>query len=138
MSEKLLESLDPRQRAESRTNFIKVNPMSTFVCVESGKLIGFVDFDKCRDNDCDETIGEVWAIYVRPEFIGNHIGKTLFSMSMKALSQKGFKEATVWVLSDNMLARAFYERQGFKTDGKTKAYQGLPEVRYRKTIEPTI
>lgn len=72
---------------------------------------------------------------MQPKEKGKSIGKELLSMSLKALSEQGFTEATVWVLSKNKIARDFYEHQGFVTDGAEKDYQGLPEVRYRKSIK---
>lgn len=137
MEDEQLKSLDPKKRAKARSNFIKPNTLSTFVCLESGKLVGFVDFAKSRDSDSDGKTGEVWAIYVLPEFIGKNIGKKLFSMSLHELAKNGCKEATVWVLRDNKIARDFYKRQGFILDGAEKEYQGLGlvEVRYRKNIE---
>ena len=115
-------------------SFIESNPLSTIVCLDGDKPIGFVDYEACRDDDCDKSVGEIWAIYVLPEYIGKGLGKQLFARSLTDLSNKGFNEARIWVLSENKLARGFYERQGFTTDGAHKEYQGLSEVRYRKTL----
>ena len=90
---------------------------------------------KSRDNDCNEKVGEVWAIYVHPEYIGKNIGKELFSIATNKLVAQGYKEITVWVLSKNKLARNFYERQGFTTDGGEKMHSSLLEVRYRKKLQ---
>ncbi|MTI14970.1 GNAT family N-acetyltransferase [Sansalvadorimonas verongulae] len=136
MPDDTLNALDADKRAEERGGYIKENPLSSVVCLEAGKPVGFIDYEKCRDSDCDNRVGEVWAIYVLPERIGKGIGKELFSKALTDFSRQGFHEARVWVLSENKLARDFYERQGFTTDGAQKEYQGLLEVRYRKAIEP--
>ena len=135
MSDDVLNSLDPSKRAKGRSSFLQSNTLSTYVCTESGNLVGFVDFEKSRDNDCNEKVGEVWAIYVHPEYIGKNIGKELFSIATNKLVAQGYKEITVWVLSKNKLARNFYERQGFTTDGGEKIHSSLLEVRYRKKLQ---
>ncbi len=79
MPDETLKSLDSQKRARERRDFLKENSLSTYICLESGKPVGFVDFEICRDKDCDKNVGEIWAIYISPEYIGKRIGKELFS-----------------------------------------------------------
>ncbi|WP_028022468.1 GNAT family N-acetyltransferase [Enterovibrio calviensis] len=135
MSDEDLKSINPKTRAKRRVKLTSENRLSTFVCGYQGSLVGFVDFEKSRDDDSHDCVGEVWAIYILPQFIGKNFGKELIALSLQELSQMGFSEVTIWVLEDNQLARRFYERQGFQLDSKEKLYQGLKEVRYRKKLE---
>ncbi|MGB1310760.1 MAG: GNAT family N-acetyltransferase [Leucothrix sp.] len=134
MPNSLLNALDPIKRAVGRSSFLKENTLSTYVCTEFGKVIGFVDFEKSRDDDCNEAVGEVWAIYVLPQYIGKQFGKGLFSLAAQKLVERGYREITVWVLSQNKLARDFYERQGLTADGCEKMHSNLTEIRYRKVL----
>ena len=138
MPDETLNTLDANARAEGRAAYIKENPLSSIVCTENNKLVGFVDYEKCRDSDSSDSTGEVWAIYVLPEYIGQGIGRELFSKALADLSQRGFTDASVWVLQQNHIARGFYERQGFTADGVQREYQGLPEIRYQKLLQPAL
>jgi len=135
MSDATLDALDYEKRATYRSKFLEKTTLSTYVCFENGRPVGFVDYELCRDDDCNDQVGEIWAIYVLPKVIGSFIGKKLFHIAADDLASKGCIEITVWVLSENKLARAFYERQEFFVDGVEKKYQGLREIRYRKKLE---
>lgn len=55
--------------------------------------------------------GEIEAIYLRKAFHGTGIGRALFERSLRALAQRGFSKAAVWVLAANP-TRTFYEAAG--------------------------
>lgn len=135
MPDNALSTLNHIERAKGRSKFLEKTVLSTYVCVEDGRLLGFIDFELSRDDDCSEEVGEIWAIYLLPEEIGKYIGKELLDLASRKLAHNGCNVITVWVLSENVLARSFYERQGFVIDGREKEYQGLLEIRYRKTLE---
>ena len=52
--------------------------------------------------------GEIYEIYLRPEFQGLGFGRRLFSAARRDLVQSGMKSLVVWALSDNEPALAFY------------------------------
>jgi len=52
--------------------------------------------------------GEIYEIYLRPEFQGLGFGRRLFSAARKDLNQSGLKSLVVWALSDNDPAMEFY------------------------------
>jgi ribosomal protein S18 acetylase RimI-like enzyme len=56
--------------------------------------------------------GEVYEIYLRPEFQGLGFGRRLFSAARKDLNQSGLKSLVVWALSDNDPAVSFYQSLG--------------------------
>ena len=56
--------------------------------------------------------GEVYELYLRPEFQGIGLGAKLFSDARSELKHRGFKGAAVWVLSDNQPAVNFYMNAG--------------------------
>lgn len=53
--------------------------------------------------------GEVYELYVDPEFHGRGAGRKLLSAALWALSGRRRLPAVVWVLADNHRARRFYE-----------------------------
>jgi len=56
--------------------------------------------------------GEVYELYLRPEFQGLGFGRRLFSATRKDLMQSGLKSLVVWALSDNEPAVEFYRALG--------------------------
>ncbi len=53
-------------------------------------------------------------------------------------TRTGYRRAVLWVLADNIRARAFYEHLGWLADGGRKMYEmaggRYPEVRYRRLL----
>jgi ribosomal protein S18 acetylase RimI-like enzyme len=56
--------------------------------------------------------GEVYELYLRPEYQGLGFGRRLFSAARKDLLQSGMKTLVVWALSDNEPAVEFYRALG--------------------------
>jgi ribosomal protein S18 acetylase RimI-like enzyme len=56
--------------------------------------------------------GEVYELYLRPEFQGIGFGRRLFSAARRDLVQSGMKSMVVWALSDNEPAVEFYRALG--------------------------
>jgi ribosomal protein S18 acetylase RimI-like enzyme len=56
--------------------------------------------------------GEVYELYLRPEFQGLGFGRRLFTAARRDLVQSGMKSLVVWALSDNTPAVAFYTALG--------------------------
>ena len=110
-----------------------------FVAEENGQPLGWVNLGPSRDADAGTGTGELYALYVAPEHWRRGVGYRLISDSEKHLSGSGFTDVTLWVLSDNSSARAFYGASGFALDaGVEKMVQlggaELREVRLRHHI----
>lgn len=107
--------------------------------VEIGEeTAGFLTVGACRDEELDPaTSGEIWGIYLAPEFWRRGIGTALCQFGLKLLISRGYNQATLWVLKENAAARNFYEAMGFMVDGAERIYNlGAPMtgVRYRKVL----
>jgi GNAT superfamily N-acetyltransferase len=108
------------------------------VAERAGRLVGFVFWGPAEDADAGSETGEVFAIYLEPEAIGQGIGRALLAAAEHGLLGAGFEAASLWVLDSNERARRFYEAAGWRPDGVTKAEERpggtLHEVRYRKAL----
>lgn len=101
------------------------------------KAVGLMTIGKCRDNDRDNTYGEIWDIYLLPEYWNMGIGSYYINWGINELKNRNFKKITLWVLEDNLNSRKFYERMGFRHDGTVKEIdfgKKLNELRYEKVI----
>jgi ribosomal protein S18 acetylase RimI-like enzyme len=58
--------------------------------------------------------GEVYELYLRPEFQGLGFGRKLFSAVRRDLVQSGLNSLVVWALADNEPAVGFYRALGGK------------------------
>jgi len=102
------------------------------------KAVGFMCIGKCRDEDKDDTYGEIWGMYLLPEYWNQGIGTYLINYGLNELKSRNYKKATLWVLEENINARKFYEKIGFKHDGTIKEIdlgKKLNELRYEIVIE---
>ncbi len=58
--------------------------------------------------------GEIYELYLRPEFQGLGFGRRLFTAARKDLAQSGLQSMVIWALSDNEPAVEFYRALGGK------------------------
>jgi GNAT superfamily N-acetyltransferase len=85
------------------------------------KPAGIITVGKCRDEDNDNTFGEIWGIYLLPEFWRKGIGTIMLNWGIDELISWGYTRITLWVLEKNLAARNFYEKNGFTRDGREKS-----------------
>lgn len=103
-----------------------------------GHVGGFIATGPSRDDDADETVGELMTIYLRPELWSLGIGGRLHAAGIAGMMTR-FEQATLWVLDSNARSRAFYERQGWQQpDGIVKRDTigdvEVVEIRYRRPL----
>lgn len=56
--------------------------------------------------------GEIYELYLKPEFQGLGFGRRLFTTARRDLAQSGLKSLVIWALSDNDPAVEFYRALG--------------------------
>jgi GNAT superfamily N-acetyltransferase len=132
MPQTVLDSMDVDEHERIWTRLIAHEQLAVFVAERDGRVIGFVNVGPCRD---DPTIGELFAIYVRPATLGTGAGLALMESGARWLRER-WPEAVLWVADENPRARRFYELYGWATDGASKSDEVEPgatvaEVRYR-------
>jgi GNAT superfamily N-acetyltransferase len=98
---------------------------------------GFAALGPARDSDANA--GELYAIYVDPDFWGQGLGRLLLTRAAASLTAMKFSTAMLWVLESNARTRQFYEHAGWATDGGRKLETTadgveLREVSYRISL----
>lgn len=94
---------------------------------------GLICLGQCRDEDKDRTVGEIWGIYLLQEYWHRGVGGFLMNWGITELKKQNYQWACLWVLKDNLQARRFYEKMGFKQDDTQKEIvlgKVLTEYRY--------
>jgi ribosomal protein S18 acetylase RimI-like enzyme len=129
--EEFLTGLSVERRVQGWRRFLsEADPgQAALVIEDDGVVAGFSRLGPSPD------IGEVYAIYLDPEYWGRGLGRVLLEASEERLRRMGFEEAVLWVLEGNERARGLYEAAGWRPDGAFKIEPiGLVdanEVRYR-------
>jgi GNAT superfamily N-acetyltransferase len=139
MPDDYLDNLRPEDRA-ARYDFTHEDPKLpyTIVAAEGDAIYGLATTMPCRDEDLPD-YGELCALYVDPEQWGRGVGAALIAAARGHLVQRGFQDASLWLLDGNARAARFYEMDGWALDGrrKTDTIWGLTvnEVRYRRRLD---
>jgi ribosomal protein S18 acetylase RimI-like enzyme len=133
-----LDTLDPSARAATWSRAIAQPGTLVLVATLEASLVGFCSSLPSRDADATPNVGEIAAIYVDPAFWRSGFGSALVEATVASARQRNFSELTLWVLTGNGPARAFYEARGFETDGYTKTDEragfAILETRYRRRL----
>jgi ribosomal protein S18 acetylase RimI-like enzyme len=114
----------------------------TWVLSVGGKVMGFSASGPSRDNDLGiaeaRRVGEIYTIYLSPRIWGHGLGAELIEAVELDLTARGYRSATLWVLSGNTRARRFYELVGWKSDGTQRPIwmggASPTEMRYRRAL----
>jgi ribosomal protein S18 acetylase RimI-like enzyme len=78
------------------------------------KVAGYANYGRNRARSLFYE-GEIYELYLRPEYQGLGFGRRLFTSARRDLAQSGLKSLVVWALSDNDPAVEFYKALGGKT-----------------------
>lgn len=64
--------------------------------------------------------GEIFELYLTPEFIGAGFGRRLFEAARRELAAQGMGATVVWALAQNERAIAFYRHLGGRPAGSAR------------------
>lgn len=137
MPDGLLDGLSVEQREESWQEALGESAYAMYVAVDDAAVLGFCAVaTPSRDDDAQEGVAEIGAIYVEPSMWRTGAGRALMDVALADLRADGWRQVTLWVLAENQPARDFYSRFGLMPDGAemTHAGSGATEVRLRGPI----
>ena len=92
----------------------------TYVFEENNIIKGFMTIGNCRDDDKGKETFELEGIYIDPLFQRQKIGSKLVNLCIEEALKQEKSEITLWVFEKNINSIKFYEKTGFKMDGKIK------------------
>jgi GNAT superfamily N-acetyltransferase len=123
---------------EIRANLEDLSPGSFSLVAEiEGRIAGscFV-MGTARDGDLPDEVAELVAIYVDPPRWRQGIGTVLLREALERCTRVGKSEISLWTLSGNRPAQAFYERHGFERDGTEQIHPvaRAPAIRMRRRL----
>ncbi|GFZ33268.1 N-acetyltransferase [Clostridium zeae] len=136
--DEVLENITAEKREKYFEKALTNRQEEDAIILKDDVAAGFICIGRCRDTDKDDACGEIWGIYLLPEHWSIGIGSELIKWGLNELKKRNYKRVTLWVLEENIRARKFYEKIGFRHDGTVKEItigKKLDEYRYEMAIE---
>ena len=99
----------------------------------TGTVKAMMGIGMCEDEDKKEAF-ELHFLYVDPGYVRTGIGSEMLAFCEREGRERGCPESVVWVLEGNGMGRSFYEKNGYRPDGKEKIFKrwNQREIRYVK------
>lgn len=97
---------DPKWWARAIRNSTRIIVMET-----AGQVVGYATLGPNRVSALSQE-GEIYELYLLPEYQGVGLGKRLFLAARQQLADIGMSGSVVWVLEDNLPATQFYRNAG--------------------------
>ena len=91
-----------------------------------------------RDGSPRPRCAELYALYVTPAWWSTGTGRDLMCRVLDETQAGGYPRIVLWVLEQNARARRFYERSGFRLDGRSFVPDwlgGVTEVCYARDLD---
>ena len=90
-------------------------------------IAGYVSYGRNRMPTL-EPGGEIFELYLAPEFQGLGFGRRLFEAARRDLAAHRFETCLVWALAENERALRFYERMGGEAAHRTQERFGEAQL----------
>lgn len=129
-----LDAIDVAEWSERQRLNMENQPadLVSLVADDAGLIVGWAALGPNRETDTPFA-GELYAIYLLPDYWRRGIGRMLINASAQTLLERGMHSMILWVLADNEPARRFYEVLGGQYVSERSISIGgeeLPEVSY--------
>lgn len=127
--DEFLDGMDAARRELGWQRWVALpEPDAVFVAINGAqhRVAAYASVCAVREEqDAHPTLptGELAAIYADPAVWGRGAGRAVHQTALEALARYGFQHAVLWVFEDNMQARAFYRRNGWRSDGVREVYE---------------
>ena len=81
-------------------------------------------------------LAHLWQLFVRPPWWGSGLATRLNALAVANAAERGFEAIRLYTPVGNLRARAFYEREGWTTDGVAipEPLLGLDLLQYRRDL----
>jgi GNAT superfamily N-acetyltransferase len=137
-----LEAIDVAEWARTiRENLERLSEGSfSIVAVTDGEIAGSAYVvSPTGDDDLGPEFSELVAIYVDPADWRKGVGTALLDAAQDRAVRSGSTQMSLWTLTENAPAQAFYEHHGWRRDGSEGIHPvaKAPAIRMRRPLPPT-
>ena len=116
LPDRVLVGMSRQRHKNSWQSAIRGQRESVLVAEQAGQIVGVGSCGPCRTRSLGFG-GEVFTLYVLPDYQNQGIGRRLVIGLFQRLIDRGFTSALIWVLAANP-SRFFYENMGGKRVGE--------------------
>ena len=88
----------------------------------TGTVKAMMGIGMSEDED-KEGAFELHFLYVDPAYVRTGVGTEMLRFFEEKGREKGCREYVIWVLEENGMGRRFYEKNGYRPDGKEKIFK---------------
>lgn len=127
--EELLNAQPMAKRLQNWRDAIEFGDPQVQVAMHAGEPVGFVAYDRSRDKGTKPTVGEIWAIHVKPALWDEGVGLALWDAAREGLEDEGCTSVTVWIPLRNERAMRFFDLAGFKRELTTARTTPFGDIR---------
>jgi GNAT superfamily N-acetyltransferase len=133
LSPALLCAMTPKGQTARWLAAIRAQKHETVLVAEDAKagIVAMASLGASRDRGFGYD-GEVYTLYVDPNYVGRGAGRTLLTGAFAVLRARGFTSCVIWAHAQNN-ARFFYETMGGRSVAERKARMMgdmVPEVAF--------
>jgi len=124
LSSEFLDGLSIERRTAQWQDILQKQESQTLVAHQPEGVAGFVNFGRWRDEHANEHLGEIWALYAKPQVWGTGVGRALLVAAIRELRASDRRSALLWVFSKNDRGIRFYKSFGFRAvPGTSKVFE---------------
>ena len=129
-----LDTLDLEERKCAARSRIINKKTSVCVAVDAaGELLGYSHYGRCL---CLNSEGEIFALYVKPEYWAHGVGEKILSEVLNYLKSMNVEKVILWVFKANFEAKKFYIKRGFceMEDESFYIIKNYPSLKVKKQL----
>jgi GNAT superfamily N-acetyltransferase len=110
------------------------------LALSGGEPAGHVSVTQAREREEPRPdipgLAHLWQLFVRPPWWGSGLAARLNAIAIENATARGFVAIRLFTPAENLRARAFYEREGWSTDGVVmpEPLLGIDLVQYRRDL----
>jgi len=110
------------------------------LAIDDGRVAGHVSFTQARERAEPRPdipgLAHLWQLFVRRSWWGSGLAAELTRLAVAEAAHRGYGAMRLHTPCGNARARAFYEREGWETDGVAvpEPMLGVDLVQYRRTL----
>jgi GNAT superfamily N-acetyltransferase len=103
---------------------------------DGGDPAGHVAFTPARTREAARRVAHLWMLFVRRPWWGTGLAADLLGRAVAEAASRGYEAMRLETPARHARARAFYEREGWRTEGAPEYLPllGLEVVEYRRDI----
>jgi GNAT superfamily N-acetyltransferase len=131
---------DPEIEAAGIIDRLSLADAWCVIAHDGPEVAGHVAFIAAREASGDRRpipgLAHLWMLFIREPWWGSGLAPRLHAMAIAEAGARGYRSMRLYTPARQERARAFYEREGWSTDGVTRfeAMIALDLVEYRRAL----